>query len=90
MRLLLAALIASIAGPAAAVSIPAPDSPAAPTQVRHECPRTTSVYAFQTDKSVKPRKLTELPDANAYSAVLRRIGGCEVPVIVRYGVGSGR
>ena len=90
MRLLVAALIASMAGPAAAVSIQAPQSPFAPTQANRECPRTTSVYAFQTDKNVKPRKLTELPDANAYSAVLRRIGGCEVPIVVRYGVSSGR
>jgi hypothetical protein len=53
------------------------------------CPRTTSYYAWQRGKSVKPQRLTELPDANLYLTVYRRIGGCEVPVVVKYGV-SGR
>jgi len=44
------------------------------------CPRTTSVYAWQRGKSVKPQKLTELPDAKGYMAVFRRVGGCEMPM----------
>jgi hypothetical protein len=46
------------------------------------CPRTTSVYAWQRGKSVKPQKLTELPDAKGYMAVYRRVGGCEMPMTV--------
>ena len=35
-----------------------------------------------------PRKLTELPEANAYAAVYRVIDGCEEPVMVRFDVGG--
>ena len=55
-----------------------------------DCPQTTSVHAWDRGKKLQPKKLTELPDANAYAAVLRRIGRCEVPVVVRYGVSGGR
>jgi hypothetical protein len=91
MRLLLVACTLSIAAPAAAVAVQAsPDQKPTALNPAANCPRTTSVYAWQRGKTVKPQKLTELPDANAYSAVLRRIGRCEVPVVVRYGVSSGR
>jgi hypothetical protein len=29
---------------------------------------------------LRPRKLTELPPAKAYMAVLRQVGGCEAPL----------
>ena len=51
------------------------------------CPRTASYYAYRSSEPLKPRKLTELPPANAYSAVYRLIGHCEVPIVVKYGVG---
>ena len=56
--------------------------------VAARCPRTTSIYAWRQDKPLSPRKLTELPPANVYLAAYRRIAGCEVPVVVKYGVGS--
>ena len=90
MRLLLVAVAASIASPAAAVSVQAPRQPSATDAVGPRCPQTTSIYAYKTGKPVKPQKLGKLPDANAYSAVLRHIGGCEVPIVVRYGVSGGR
>lgn len=90
MRLFLVAAIASIAGPASAVAVPTPAQPGSADQARQHCPRTTSIYAYKGGKAVTPKKLTDLPAANAYSAVLRRIGGCEVPIVVRYGVGGGR
>jgi hypothetical protein len=52
------------------------------------CPRTASYYAFRKGDTVRPQKLTELPPANAYFAVYRLVGGCEVPVVVKFGVGS--
>jgi len=52
------------------------------------CPRTTSYYAWDRGKSVAPRKLNELPPANVYATVYRRVDRCEVPVIVKYGVGG--
>ena len=54
------------------------------------CPRTTNYHAVRPGEPVRPRKLNQLPDANAYAAVYRRVSGCEVPVVVRYGVGNRR
>ena len=82
MLLIAAALFA--ASPTLAVA--APDAPKA-SLTSPNCPRTTNYYAWQRGKSVKPQKLTQLPSANAYSAVYRIIGGCEVPIVVKYGVG---
>lgn len=53
-----------------------------------ECPRTTGVHAFDRNQRVELRKLGELPPANAYRAVYRLVGGCEVPVIVKYNIGG--
>jgi hypothetical protein len=87
MRLLIVALLmlpgaAGAAGlqGAAAVKRAQPASAA-------ECPHTTSYYAYRDARPLTPRKLTELPPANAYSAVYRHIGGCEAPIVVKYGVG---
>lgn len=52
------------------------------------CPRTTSMHAYDRSKPLKPQKLGELPPANAYSAVYRLVRGCEVPIVVKYGVGG--
>ena len=35
-----------------------------------------------------PSLLSQLPAADMYNAVYRRIGGCEAPIIVRYDVGG--
>ncbi|MEP7129931.1 MAG: hypothetical protein ABI770_02255 [Sphingomicrobium sp.] len=51
------------------------------------CQRTTSYYAYRSSQPLTPRRLTELPPANASSAVYRQIGGCEAPIIVKYRVG---
>jgi hypothetical protein len=34
----------------------------------------------------KAQKLSELPDADMYRAVYRRIGKCEAPIIIKYGL----
>ncbi len=77
---------------AVALAIAPTQAVAAPDALRTNrtaaCPRTTSVYAWRQAEPLQPRKLTELPPANAYSAVYRRIGGCEVPVVVKYGVNN--
>lgn len=78
--LLLAAVLA-------ATHMNAPPSQSAAT--RPHCTHATSYYAWQRGKRVKPQALTELPDANLYLPVYRRVDGCEVPIIVKYGV-SGR
>ena len=82
--LLLAALL-SAAAPTPAVAL---SDAALPATSPSRCPRTTSHEAWHQGKPLKPRKLTELPPANAYSAVYRHIGGCEAPIVVKYGVGN--
>jgi hypothetical protein len=52
------------------------------------CPRATSMHAYDRSKPLKPQKLGDLPPANAYSAVYRLVRGCEVPLVVKYGVGG--
>jgi hypothetical protein len=82
MLLLAALLIAS--APTPAVAQPDAMRPA----VNSRCPRTANYHAYRDGKPLSPHKLTELPPANAYSAVFRQIGGCEAPIVVKYGVGG--
>jgi hypothetical protein len=53
------------------------------------CPATSRYEASRRGKTPKAQKLTELPDADVYRAVYRRIGKCEAPIIVKYGVAGG-
>jgi hypothetical protein len=53
------------------------------------CPATSRYEASRRGRTPKAQKLGELPDADAYLTMYRRIGRCEAPVIVKYGV-SGR
>ena len=53
------------------------------------CPATSRYEASKRGKIPKAQKLNELPDADVYSAVYRKIGKCEAPIIVKFGV-SGR
>lgn len=75
-------LLAALSGASPLITVP-------PVRPDANCPRSTSVYAFDQGQPLQPRKLGELPDANAYKAVYRTVGGCEVPVLVKYKV-SGR
>ena len=76
VSIVLAALILS--GPAVAAGPMQSKSQAA------NCPQTSSYLADQSGmyrgKPVSPKKLTELPQAQGYMAVLRRINGCEAPL----------
>jgi hypothetical protein len=84
MLLFAMVMAATVATPAVA----APDAANKPFAGGSKCPRMTGYYAWQRGKKVKPHKLTELPPANAYYTVYRLVGGCEVPVVVRYGIGN--
>ena len=90
MRFLLVALIALMPAAASAAALqnapPAKDS-ASPALVK--CKQAKAqYYAYRDGKPLKPHKLTELPLANAYIAIVRNDGVCEVPVIVRYNMGG--
>ena len=50
------------------------------------CPATSRYEASKGGKAPKAQKLNELPDADVYRAVYRRIGQCEAPIIVKFGV----
>ena len=52
------------------------------------CPATSRYEASGRAKTPKAQKLNELPDADVYTAVYRKIGRCEAPIIVKYGVGG--
>ena len=54
------------------------------------CPPTSRYEATQRNRSPKAQKLNELPAADHYKAVYRRIGDCEVPVIAGYNIGGER
>jgi hypothetical protein len=53
------------------------------------CPATSRYEASRRGKTPRARKLNELPDADVYRAVYRRIGRCEAPIIVKFGVAGG-
>jgi len=50
------------------------------------CPATSRYEASRLGKTPRAQKLNELPDADVYRAVYRRIGKCEAPIIVKFGV----
>jgi hypothetical protein len=81
MSLLLVALIGASAAPAGDMPLinPKAGQPA-------NCPATSRYEAARRGKTPKAQKLGELPDADLYKAVYRRIGRCEAPIIVKYGV----
>jgi hypothetical protein len=92
MRLLSLAALAFLALPAASAGTPLParDTPLLDPNSGQSanCPATSRYDASRRGKALRSQKLNELPMADAYSAVYRRIGGCEVPIIVRYGIGG--
>ena len=87
MRLLLVAIAASIPATAHAVSLPKSAPAVVPKEIAN-CPQASQYHAWRSGKALKPQKLADLPDANAYKAVLRQDGRCEVPVVIKYGVGG--
>jgi len=55
------------------------------------CPQTAAQMAADRVRKSGGRdlfhKLTELPPADGYVAVYRRVNGCEAPIVVKYGIG---
>lgn len=89
MRLLLSACILLLSAPSVQAE------PATPQGMRHgiehnttDCPPVSRFHASRKAGKIAPQKLTELPSADAYRAVLRSDGRCQVPVIVKYNVGG--
>ena len=57
---------------------------------RTDCPPISRYHARREGGPLTARILGELPDADMYLAVDRRIEGCIAPVIATYGVASRR
>ena len=82
----LPAILAALAVTSSTAAVPqlTPQQTAAFERLNAQCQRTTSHLAeksglYRGDR-LAPRKLTELPPATTYMAVLRHIGGCEAPL----------
>jgi hypothetical protein len=91
-------LIVSAALPLAAVSAaPAPRS-AAPHAIpqaprlsvasTRPCRDTGVTFAQDGKVATRPQKLGELPPGSLYLSVVRQVGGCPEPAIVRTGIGG--
>lgn len=74
----------------AIMAMPAADMPVINPNANQppNCPATSRYEAARRGKTPQARKLGELPDADLYKAVYRKIGGCEAPIIVKFGVGG--
>ena len=77
LSMLLFAFAAATAAP------PLPAAPAAPA-----CRLPSVVLAGKRNPVARPQKLGEQPPATHYLAVVRQIGGCPEPAIVRTGIGG--
>jgi hypothetical protein len=54
---------------------------------RATCPPISRYEAAKRGGKLKPQFLDELPPADVYKAVYRRVGGCVSPVIAKFGIG---
>ena len=86
MTILLASLIVAAAPASAAVRMVEPPATAAASKTN--CPKAAQYQAWKEKGKLAPMKLGDLPAANAFKAVLRTVDGCNVPVIVKYGIGG--
>lgn len=85
MRVPLAMLALAISVPAAAADVAvshgkaAADLHSAPV-CRHDTQYLAGGSSLYRGKRLMPQKLTELPPATPFMAVLRHIGGCDAPL----------
>jgi hypothetical protein len=91
MRLLLVAplVLAAASASSAADLSPVRDMPVLnPNPNAEHCPPISRYEAARRGGKLKPDLLNQLPTADLYKAVYRRIGGCVAPVIAAYGIGA--
>lgn len=84
-------LLASLLFAAAAHAAPIADMPIVNPKASQPatCPATSRYEAAKRGKAPKAQKLNELPDADVYRTVYRRVGRCEAPIITKYGIAGG-
>ena len=87
---------ASVAAPSVIQIAPAPQATADMPVISpnagsaQNCPPTSRYQAMQKNRRPDAQKLNELPAADLYKSVYRRVGNCEVPIIAGYNIGGGR
>jgi hypothetical protein len=54
----------------------------------HSCMPQGITYARKGRRGTQPQKLGEEPPARQYLAVVRHVGGCPEPAVVRSGIGG--
>jgi len=74
-------LLAMLALPATAAA-----APPGPAKAPSRCQNDRPVFAGEKD-GAKAKRLGELPPAQLYLSVDRKVAGCREPVIIRYGIG---
>ena len=79
-------VIAAAASASAASAAPAPHGGLARPPA--DCPYPPLVQVYSPGRPALVHKLTDLPPANLYLSVYRRVDGCVVPVIAAYGLGA--
>ena len=91
MRLLAIAILTMVSSTSLAAAEPRParDMPIFNPDPRAglNCPPISRYEAARRGGRLAPRHLDELPGADLYKAVDRHVGGCNVPIIVRFNIG---
>jgi hypothetical protein len=77
---MLSLILISLAAPAVVQSPPPPRA--------HSCIPSGVTYAKHGRGATQPRNLGEEPPARHYLAVVRHVGGCPEPAVVRSGIGG--
>ena len=86
LTILAAVTVASAAGPPAHLRVAAME-PAAACKAQGTYQVSDRALLYRDDGKAKLSELGDLPKANYEKAVLRTVGPCAVPLVVRYGAG---
>ncbi len=87
MLVILAAIVVSTPGPKVFIERPAPAAAETVCEGTGRYEIADRALLYREDGRVKLSELGALPKANHEKAVLRTVGECSAPVVVRYGVG---
>ena len=86
LTILAAVTVASAAGPPAHLRVAAME-PAAACKAQGTYQVSDRALLYRDDGKAKLSELGDLPKANHEKAVMRTVGPCAVPLVVRYGAG---
>lgn len=87
LTILAAATVASAAGPPARLRAWRTDPPAAACKAQGTYEIADPALLYRQDDKARLSELGDLPKANHEKAVVRMVGPCADPLVVRYGAG---